>query len=99
MRIAAEPIQDIIIDSGQIDSIEIERTGVKPLKISRNENLRELSWPSKKCIFLAIFLCAAGVFSIYQVRRKVMIHNNCTFLTFAFYRWLNHYRVMSRGAH
>ncbi len=65
MRIGIEPV----VEPGQVGSIVLPVQGPRTVKIRRDQNLTEYSWPSKKCTFLAVFLCAAGVFSIYQVDR------------------------------
>jgi hypothetical protein len=73
MRIGIEPI----VEPGGDVSIVLPTQGPRELKLRRDQNLREYSWPSKKCTFLAIFLCAAGVFSIYQVDQQKVFGDIC----------------------
>ncbi len=81
-------IEPIVEPGGDVSIVlPIERP-----KTRRDQNLREYSWPSKKCTFLAIFLCAAGVFSIYQVKRCITAWGLIKFLQDC--RYPEHYPLM-----
>ena len=67
VKIGVEPVLDVVIEPARSENGELRSERRNAGKINRSQMLKEYSWPPYKCIFLAVFLCAAGVFSIYQV--------------------------------